>query len=192
MERRTFLKRITKLLGGVFGLLLAAPGVAYLIDPRNRPARPSAFRPVAKLSDLPEPVEGQPVTPTQVVIRDTRRDAWTLHPNEVIGRVWLIRHPDDKVTALTTICPHLGCSINFEDTRRRFVCPCHNGTFHATLDDRLGRRVEDTELGITNPAPRGMDRLETRLVTDEETQDITIEVKFENFIQGLHETKPKT
>ena len=53
----------------------------YLIDPRNRPARERGLRPVARYRDL------QVGEPKEVVIRETRQDAWTLHPNEVVGRV---------------------------------------------------------------------------------------------------------
>lgn len=175
-SRRTFLKMITNALGGLFALALGIPAVAYLIDPRNRAAAQGDFKTVARLSELPLD------TPQQVVIRDVSRDAWTIHPNEVVGRVWLIRRDKDKVEAFTTICPHLGCSINFEDASHLFVCPCHGGTF-----DFAGHRKELA--GQTNPAPRGMDRLECRLSA---TNPEMVEVKYQNFMQGKDVAIPKT
>lgn len=174
MERRTFLKWATHGLGVLFGVVLGAPVVAYLIDPRNRPAPAGDFKPVARLSDL------QPNVPKQVVIRDVRSDAWTLHPNDVVGRVWLIRRDNNEVEAFTTICPHLGCSINFEEGARKFVCPCHGGTFEIS-----GDRVSNEKLGHTNPAPRGMDSLPINKVPNAaDPKDFIIEVKYENFKQG--------
>jgi Rieske Fe-S protein len=167
-SRRTFLKMITHALGGLFALVLGIPAIAYLIDARNRAAAQGDFKTVARLSELPLN------SPQQVVIRDVSRDAWTIHPNEVIGRVWLIRRANDKVEAFTTICPHLGCSINFEDASRLFVCPCHGGTF-----DAEGHRKESA--GQANPAPRGMDRLECRLSP---TNPELVEVKYQSFMQG--------
>jgi menaquinol-cytochrome c reductase iron-sulfur subunit len=175
MQRRTFLAWATHGMGALVGTLLGIPAVAYLLDARNRPAKPGSFKAVARLSELVVNL------PTQVVIRDVRQDAWTLHPNDVIGRVWLIRRADDRVEAFTTICPHLGCSINFESTQKLFICPCHNGTFN--LDGSLR-----TEAGFHNPAPRGMDSLECR--RDPADPDL-IQVKYENFIQGQHEKLPK-
>ena len=175
MQRRTFLKWATQGLGALFAALLGIPAIAYLLDARNRKPPETGFRTVARFADLANGV------PTQVVIRDIRRDAWTLHPNDVIGRVWLIRS-DDKLTAFTTICPHLGCSINFVKDAGLFICPCHNGTFELT-----GNRREGT--ANTNPAPRGMDRLEWRF--DPAAPEM-VQVRYESFIQGLDRPVSKT
>ena len=174
-DRRSFLKRATYTLGALFSALLGIPALAYLIDPRNRPARDSEFKTVARLSDLPI---GKP---QQVVIHDISRDAWTLHPNDVIGRVWLIRRDENQVEAFTTICPHLGCSVNFVEKDKLFICPCHGGTF-----DVIGQRLERP--GFVNPAPRGMDRLECRR---DPVDPQLIQVKYENFIQGQPTAIPK-
>ncbi|HEV8062295.1 MAG TPA: ubiquinol-cytochrome c reductase iron-sulfur subunit [Gemmataceae bacterium] len=175
-SRRSFLKFATNALGALFALVLGVPAVAYLIDARNRAAAQGDFKTVARLSELPVNV------PQQVVIRDVRRDAWTIHPNDVIGRVWLIRRDKDQVEAFTTICPHLGCSVNFEETAHLFVCPCHGGTF-----DFEGHRKDLP--GQINPAPRGMDRLECR--RSPANPDL-IEVKYQNFMQGKDVQVPKT
>ena len=168
MERRSFLKWITHGLGALWGVLLGAPAIAYLIDARNRPAPEGAFKTVARMSELEVGV------PHQFVIRNPRRDAWTYFPSDVIGRVWLIKRDEKHVDAYTTICPHLGCSVNFENSARQFVCPCHGGTF-----DIHGKRVELTQ--AKNPAPRGMDLLEVQ--PDPSDPDL-IQVKYRSFRQG--------
>jgi menaquinol-cytochrome c reductase iron-sulfur subunit len=175
MERRSFLKWATNGLGALFATILGLPALAYLIDARNRPAKPGEFKTVARLSEL---IEG---VPHQVVIREVRRDAWTLHPNDEIGRVWLIRRDKDTVEAFTAICPHLGCSVNFEEKQKLFICPCHGGTF-----DLNCHRVERPDL--TNPAPRGMDLLDWR--RDPSDPDL-IQVKYQNFYQGKDTAIPK-
>src|SRR5262249_2148882 len=153
----------------LFGAVLGVPAVLYLIDPRHRPARAAGFQRVGKLSELQKDV------PQQVVLRDVRHDAWTVHPDDIIGRVWLVRRDGNKVDAYTTICPHLGCSINYDGGQKLFICPCHNGTF-----DLNGHNTPLASGGGDNPAPRDMDSLECRLVGDD------IEVKYENFVQGEH------
>jgi Rieske Fe-S protein len=179
--RRSFLKWATHGLGALFGALLGFPAVAYLIDARNRPAPTGDFKTVARLRDLEIGI------PKQVIIHDTRRDAWALHPSDVVGRVWLIRRDQDQIDAFTTICPHLGCSINFQDGQdpkdRRFACPCHGGTFQLS-----GERVTEQQLGRSNPAPRGMDRVETRL---DPANPEYLQVKYQNFIQGKEMAIPK-
>src|SRR6266851_2913598 len=176
MERRSFLKWAIHGLGVLFATILGLPALAYLIDGCHRPGRPGQFKTVARLSDLTEGV------PHQAVIHEINRDAWTLHPNDVIGRVWLIRRDQDNVEAFTTICPHLGCSVNFEEKEQLFICPCHGGTF-----DHHCQRVERP--GIVNPAPRGMDRLECR--RDPADLDL-IQVEYKNFYQGQPTAIPKS
>jgi Rieske Fe-S protein len=166
------LKWATHGLGALFGILLGVPALAYLIDARNRPAPKSGLRRVARLSELEV---GQP---KQFVIRDVRRDAWTLHPDDVVGRVWLVRAENDKVEAFTTICPHLGCSVDWRGDQKQFVCPCHGGTFEPN-----GAVVKQAK----NPAPRGMDSLELEI-----DKDGFIAVKYQNFIQGKEEKTAKT
>ena len=33
--------------------------------------------------------------------------------------------------ALSSVCPHLGCQVHWEQQKNRYFCPCHNGTFDA-------------------------------------------------------------
>lgn len=172
-DRRSFLKWATHGLGALFGVVLGVPAVAYVLDALNRPAPQRGLRRVARLGEL------EVGKPRQVVIRDTRRDAWTLHPDDVVGRVWLIRREGDRVDAFTTVCPHLGCSVDWRPDQELFICPCHNGTFDVRGD--LFNRP-----GINNPAPRGMDALECHVEGDD------VFVKYENFKQGEHEKVLKT
>jgi menaquinol-cytochrome c reductase iron-sulfur subunit len=165
MERRTFLRWAIHGMGAVFAVVLGVPAVIYLIDPRNRAGRNTGFRPVARLSELPEG------TPKEVVIRETRLDAWTLHPDDVVGRIWLVRRGRD-VQAFNTMCPHLGCSINF--TGVEFRCPCHGASFALTGARQPG-----------SVAPRGMDTLDVELEriagTPDADPDFLIKVKYQKF-----------
>src|SRR6516162_6931322 len=172
MQRRSFLKWAINGLGVLWGAILGVPALAFLTDARNRLDPNRGFKTVARLHDLPQG------TPVQVVIRDVRNDAWTLHPNDVIGRVWLIRRPNDEVDAFTTICPHLGCSINYDKAAALFICPCHGGSFE--LNGHLKANT-----AAKNPAPRGMDRLACRR---DPTNPDFLQVKYQNFRQG--ETSP--
>jgi menaquinol-cytochrome c reductase iron-sulfur subunit len=176
MERRTFLVWATNGLGAIFGAVLGLPALAFLADPRNRPARASDWRSVARYSDL------TPLVPTEAIIKETRTDAWNLHPDDIVGRVWLIRQDNGDVTAFTTICPHLGCSINWVPSRSgvagttgEFLCPCHGGRFKPT-----GERVLDG--GVNNPAPRSMDKLQVRKVPDPDNpNDMLVQVQYLRF-----------
>jgi Rieske Fe-S protein len=176
-ERRTFLKWAINGLGLLFAAVLGVPAVIYLIDPLNRKRAKSDYRSTGvRLSSL------EVNKPVQAVLRDVRHDAWTLHPNDVIGRVWLVKRDKNTVEAFTTVCPHLGCSVNFEASVGRFICPCHNGTF-----DLEGQRVQFKE--GNNPAPRDMDKLKVR--RDPKDSDMIL-VEYLNFRQGEAEKTLKS
>lgn len=190
-SRRRFLKFCTHGLGALFTALIAAPVVAYLIDPRNKKAAKADFRNVGKFTDLTIDV------PEQRTIRDTRSDSWTLHPDDVIGRVWLVRKKKDAgetekeneeaLNVFSTICPHLGCSVNYEANDHLFKCPCHNGTFELDGEKKTG--------GAENPAPRGMDTLEFKIIDDPENpgkENRIVVVKYESFAQAIEEKKKRT
>ena len=52
----------------------------------------------------------------------------------------------DEIVAISEICPHLGCRVEWCDSSRQFECPCHGSTFNRLGEYRSG------------PSPRGMDR----------------------------------
>jgi Rieske Fe-S protein len=146
-------------IGAIFSAIIGIPVVCYFLDPRNRKGPKSAMKLVdgVKLDDLAVN------TPVQGTIRDTRLDGWTLYPNDVIGRVWVVQvgprpanannqmtraQKDAYLMVFTTICPHLGCSINVGGPG--FACPCHAATF----------LIDGKRAAAGNPAQRGMDTLE--------------------------------
>ncbi len=38
----------------------------------------------------------------------------------------------ERLMALSSTCPHLGCQVHWEGHNQRFFCPCHNGIFDPT------------------------------------------------------------
>jgi menaquinol-cytochrome c reductase iron-sulfur subunit len=179
--RRSFLAWAVTGLGALFTAILGAPVVAYLIDPRNRQGAGGDFR-VVDTVPLNELRKDQPV---QGVLRSVRRDAWTLHPNDVIGRVWIVLQQESIPASFTgtdpalcdvftTICPHLGCSVNL--SAAGFACPCHGAEFNGN-----GERLNEH-----NPAQRGMDTLTWRIDPDpaDANRKILL-VKYENFKSSI-------
>ena len=60
-------------------------------------------------------------------------DISLFQPNSVTifrgGRFYLVRLSDGGFLALSIRCTHLGCSINYEEDKKRFICPCHASAF---------------------------------------------------------------
>ena len=94
MTRRDFLRLGTVVLGSLIALVLAVPGVAYLLDPLRRKGR--GGRRSDTLTRLKR-AEGR----RAAVVRDHRGAAGRLGevPREPVGSVWLVRQPDGSEAA---------------------------------------------------------------------------------------------
>jgi Rieske Fe-S protein len=79
---------------------------------------------------------------------------------------------EGTVRALSTICPHLGCGVDWNDETQTFDCPCHGSVF-----DRAGRRM-------SGPSPRDLDELDV-VTTDDE-----IAVRYRRFRTATPHREP--
>jgi len=68
-------------------------------------------------------------------------------------KVWIVRD-DEKIIALSTVCTHLGCTPNWQETERKFKCPCHGSGFRAS------------GINFEGPAPRPLERYKINLGND--------------------------
>ncbi len=41
----------------------------------------------------------------------------------------LINRPDKGYVALSRVCTHLGCLVDYQKDKKRLLCPCHAGTY---------------------------------------------------------------
>jgi len=165
--RRKFLQNTLALASG--GLALAAPalaGLAALLNPLRTKSKAGQFIRVASLDALSE--AGPPMAVS--VVAD-RTDAWNRFPNEPIGALFLQRTGSDRVEALSVVCPHAGCSVQYESAQGKFFCPCHAANF-----DLAGKRLDET-----SASPRDLDSLETEVRAGE------VWVRFQSFRAGIAE-----
>lgn len=45
------------------------------------------------------------------------------------GKPALVLRTSEGVTALSLICTHLGCAVQWREGKQEFYCPCHDGFF---------------------------------------------------------------
>lgn len=187
MNRRQVLQWMSGAIGTACTAVVAVPGVSYVLATvRKRDVSAAVFRRVAPLAAL---LPGQPAV---MALTGSRSDAWTTYPQELVGRVWLVRQHDESnqpdgvvVRAYTTSCPHLGCETQAERGGQGFFCPCHKAKFG--LDGAL---AGGSQPGARNPAPRPLDSLECRVVKDDASGEPWVEVKYEEFQRGLTKKVP--
>lgn len=110
-------------------------------------------------------------TPVSVTVLDDIVDAWNRFANVPIGSIWLRKVGDGPILAFSSVCPHLGCSVNFRQAEGDFFCPCHTSAF-----DLDGKKTNEVP-------PRDMDSLTVSMRTEgkDDPKGNEIWVKFEKF-----------
>ncbi len=142
-SRRSFLGALLGLASAFVGVLLAVPVLRYIFYPVTAKSDESDWTevgPVATFSNVQ--------TPLRRTLDLKQRDGWR---ETVAQPVVYIITAGGKLTALSAICPHLGCTVPWDPGRNEFVCPCHGGTFSA----------DGTHL--SGPPRRSLDSLKTRV-----------------------------
>jgi cytochrome b6-f complex iron-sulfur subunit len=64
----------------------------------------------------------------------------------------LIHLPNGEWTALSAVCTHLACTVQYEPEKERIYCACHGGTY----DPASGKNV-------SGPPPRPLDRFQVKV-----------------------------
>ncbi|HLW64254.1 MAG TPA: ubiquinol-cytochrome c reductase iron-sulfur subunit [Gemmataceae bacterium] len=165
--RRRFLSFLTSLLMGFLALLVAGPAVAYFWAPLRRKASGQGdFYDVGPITDLA-------IGEWRLLSIDlVQADGWKT--TRVRHSIWVRRESESATTiqVLSSICPHLGCPINWNPEQSQFICPCHGGIF-----DAKGERT-------AGPPPRAMDPLEY------EVRAGRLWVRWQDFKIGVTERVP--
>jgi menaquinol-cytochrome c reductase iron-sulfur subunit len=179
LPRRSFMtSAVAFLVGAIAGLAPLAAAVVYFLDPVTRRKKAvgatgaavdaDGFIRITTREALP-----QDGTPRAFKVIADLQDYWNKFPDAEIGSVFLSQDAQGQITCFNTRCPHLGCTVGYDDKEQRYFCPCHESAF--SLD---GKRSNDIP-------PRDMDRLECH-----EEADGTIRVRYVKYRAGIKEQKP--
>ncbi len=90
------------------------------------------------------------------------KEAYDLQGNLILIK----RRSEAEFQAFSSVCPHLGCRVNWQEEEKQFFCPCHNGVFDA----------EGVALSGP-PAKAGQKLAEVSVVVDDPSQRVYIEVR---------------
>jgi Rieske Fe-S protein len=142
-SRRSFFGVSLGLASAFVAFLLGVPVLRYLFYPLSASSGSAGWSAAGSFSK-----DSAALLPLSCTLDLKQQDGWR-ETNSRPG-VYLIRK-GDTVQALSAICPHLGCSLPWDASRREFVCPCHGGTFGPDGSYRSG------------PPRRSMDTLETKV-----------------------------
>lgn len=123
-DRRKFLAYC---LGGIAAV--AAAGIIYPL-----------FR---YLSPLSRQLESSKVTIPEGAVREGEANFFQYAGSAAV----LVRHPGGALVALSAVCTHMGCIVQWQKDRQEFFCPCHGGRY--TSDGAV----------ISGPPPRPLPKL---------------------------------
>lgn len=124
-SRRTFLFKLSLLLNGVVGTVLAVPLVGYLLGPTmKKKSGPDvgAWVGLGAVNDFP-------VGETRLV--DFQSPVASLGDGET-GKVacWVRRISAQQFQVFAINCAHLGCPVRWFAQSKLFMCPCHGGAYY--------------------------------------------------------------
>jgi quinol---cytochrome c reductase iron-sulfur subunit, bacillus type len=122
-SRRVFLFKLSLVLNGVVGAVLAVPIVGYLLGPAlKKKSSESFWIDLGPLVDFPE---GE----TRLVnFRNPITTSWDGQTGDIPCWVRRISGNDFQVFAIN--CAHLGCPVRWFAQSKLFMCPCHGGAYY--------------------------------------------------------------
>jgi len=154
--RRSFFGALLGTGSMLIGAIVGAPLLRFVLYPVYAKSSDTKWSDVGKVSEF-DSSDG----PVSKTITFTQLDGW----REVVTTesVYVNRTTEGKLQVLSAICPHLGCSVAWQASQGKFVCPCHGGQFKPD-----GQH-------IAGPPPRSLDILKAQV------KDGKLQVQFEYF-----------
>src|SRR5512138_2358428 len=149
ISRRDFIKGTTVIVGGVITAVIGIPAVAYMIDPALRKDTSEGWIPIGKLEDMPVG------TPTPFYFTLVQVNGWERTSTSHGGYVLRKSEAPDDLLILNSRCTHLGCTVNWSEADKVYLCPCHDAKF------------SEKGLVLDGPPPRPLDRYSEFRVDDD-------------------------
>jgi len=143
-SRRSYIGWLVGLCSAGVGAVLAVPLIRFSLYPLRANTTEVKWSDVGPASDF-----ASVTSPVQRAVTVEQIDGWHKTVSEKI--VYVTKKPHGQPEVLSAVCPHLGCSVQWNGSKQEFLCPCHGAVFSPD-----GARV-------SGPTPRGMDSLESEI-----------------------------
>ncbi len=152
-SRRSFLNKIWIGIGALAGIEVLGISINFLLHSSDKGKDLSSFVIAGKVDDF----KPNSVTPFRS------------------GKFYLSRLNDGGFLAMSLKCTHLGCSVGWNESESKFVCPCHSSSFEingyvtsppaARALDLLPIIIENGIVKVNTKAPQKRKRFSNSQVT---------------------------
>ena len=123
-SRRAFLFKLSLLINGAVGAVLAVPVLGYLLGPAMK--KSSSYNSWIRLGPLSDFPEGE----TRLVnYRNPVTTLWDGQTGDI--PCWVRRVSGTTFQVFAINCAHLGCPVRWFAQSKLFLCPCHGGAYYA-------------------------------------------------------------
>lgn len=85
------------------------------------------------------------------------------------GRFYIAHVTSGGFIAVSNQCTHLGCSVPWDESEKKFICPCHASQFDIT------GKV------LSSPAPRALDYYKIKITNGQLLVDVSDKIKRNSF-----------
>lgn len=176
MNRQRFLAQATVVLGGAVGaglLLSLAPTLwpkPELINANKgfSPIKPDEFAQLKASLDKPVKINFRKHVVDGYLTVDDDYYVWGIHMTPAEEQKFKADRPDlfdpklrgdvnFPIAAMgfvmfSSLCPHLNCKFDWDDSLKGFLCPCHGSQF-----SKFGVHLKNPSGQLIGPSPRGLD-----------------------------------
>ena len=141
-KRRSFLKAVLLLIGGLISSVAAVPLFGFAILPALKKT-PKKYV-VLGILDL---LKGSRYKKINYTFQS--KDGWVQTNKK--RSVYVSDAGNGNFVVFSRVCSHLNCLVRWEESKRQFLCPCHGGVF-----DEEGNVV-------AGPPPRALEKLPVKV-----------------------------
>lgn len=122
-SRRVFLFKLSLLINGAVGVVLAVPVLGYLLGPVIQ--RKNGYHSWITLGNVDDFPEGE----TRLAnFRNPSTSPWDGQTGDV--PCWVRRVSGTQFQVFAINCAHLGCPVRWFSESKLFLCPCHGGAYY--------------------------------------------------------------
>lgn len=147
VSRKGFFEIAIFSIGGVIGLAMGIPAVAYVLGPALKRTTEQNWIPLGTASKV------EIGTPTLFKATIEQKAGWITNQQELT--FYILTENGRDFIAMSNICTHLGCRVRWVEDETQFFCPCHNAVF-----DKEGEVV-------SGPPPAPLTRFDVKVENDQ-------------------------